>query len=332
VHRAAAWLAAISLVACGGEEDAEPRLLPGSPDATRALGFTASGRPVAIGGTSTFGLAYLQHQDGDTWIRAAVVPGFGTRAQLIGGGASVPLLALSDTTLYRIVDEAAMTWDPITIPLGASSGTVFGADATGLVFALDLSGGDGNGAVVTWRPGDAVWTELAGTRPIGAAAKQFVVEPGGRVTWFVPGRGIVRAAAGTQATIVDCHGFGDCTVPFTSLSYDDSGALTVLVCPREAPPRFALRLADGDTVAQELPLPADITICVGLDTAPDGASVLAGVDDAGDGPLALLPARATTWTRVAAASASLTYVLRDRRTAFAHGDAQTTRGIYQLDF
>ena len=322
----------ISLVACGGDEDVEPRLLPGSPDATRALGFTASGRPVAIGGTSTFGLAYLQHQDGDIWVRAAVVPGFGARAQLIGGGTSVPLLALSDTTLYRIVDEAAMTWDAITIPLGASSGTVFGTDATGLVYALDLSGGDGNGAVVTWMPGDALWAELAGTRPMGAAAKQFIVEPSGRVTWFVPGQGIVRAASGTQATIVDCHDVGDCTVPLTSLSYDDGGALTFLVCPREAPPRFALRLADGDTVAQELPLPSDITVCVGLDTAPDGTSLLAGVGDTGDGPLALLPARATTWTRVAAASSSLTYVLRDRRTAFAHGDAQAVRGIYQLDF
>jgi len=328
VHRA---VVLVALVACGGGGDAEPKLLPGSPDATRTLAFTTTGTPVAIGGSSTFGLAFLQHQDGDAWVRATNVPGFGTRAQLIGGGPGVPLLAASDTTIYRLVDEAAMIWDGISIPIGASTGTIFGTDATGRVYALDLAGGDGNGAVVTWTPGEIRWAELAGTRPMGAGAKQFVVEPSGRVTWFVPGQGIVRAAAGAQAMAVDCHDVGDCTVPFTSLSYDDAGALTLLVCPREAPPRFALRLGDGDTVAQELPLPSGVTLCLGLDSAPDGTSLLGGVDDSGEGPLALLGARSTAWDRVAAASQGLTYVIRDRSTVFGFGDAQLERGIYQFE-
>ena len=175
----------LALVACGGD-DAEPRRLPGSPDATRALAFTASGRPVAIGGTSTFGLAFHQHQDGERWVRAELVAGFGTRALLIGGGSSGPLLAVGDTTLYSLIEDPAMTWNGITIPMGPGSGTIFGADGSGRVYGLDLAGGDGNGAVVTWLPGQQVWTEVSGTRPIGAGAKQFAVEPTGRVTWFVP--------------------------------------------------------------------------------------------------------------------------------------------------
>lgn len=320
----------LGVVACGGG-DAEPRHLPGSPDATRALAFTASGRPVAIGGTSTFGLAFLQHQDGDAWVRADRIPGFGTRALLIGGGSIGPLLALDDTTLYQL-EEATMTWNGFTIPFGASLGTIFGTDGGGRVYGLDLSGGDGNGAVLTWMPGDTRWIELAGTRPIGAGAKQFVVESTGRVTWFMPGAGIVRADAGTQATIVDCNELGDCTVPFTGLSYDDRGALTFLVCPREAPPRFAVRLASGDTVSQQHPVPSDVTVCVGLDTAPDGTTVLAGVDDSGDGPLSILGVRSTSWERIAAASQGLTYVIRDGGAVFGYGDAQLERGIYQVEF
>lgn len=321
------------LLAIGGCDggDAEPRHLPGSPDATRALGFTASGRLVAIGGTSTFGLAFLQHQDGDVWVRADRVPGFGTRAKLIGGGASSPLLALDDATLYQL-DEVAMVWNGITIQVGASSGTIFGTDGGGRVYGLDLAGGDGNGAVVTWMPGEARWSELAGTRPMGAGAKQFVVESTGRVTWFVPGQGIFRADAGTRTTIIDCHDLGDCTVPCTALSYDDLGTLTFLVCPREAPPRFVVRMASGDTIAQQLPVPSDVTACLGLDTAPDGTTVLAGIDDSGDGPLSILGVRSMEWARIAAASQGLTYVIRDRDTVFGYGDAQLERGIYEIEF
>jgi hypothetical protein len=237
------------LAACGGHEDATPQLLPGSPDATRALAFTASGTLVAIGGTSTFGLAFLQHQDGDTWVRAPLVPGFGSRAQLIGGGTTASLLALDDTTLYRLIDETAMTWDGITIPVGASTGTAFGTDATGVVYALDLAGGDGNGAVITWMPGSMRWTEVAGTRPMGSRASGFVVEPSGRVTWFVPGQGIVRAEAGTQTTIVACADVGDCMTPMTFLTYDDHGTLTAFVCAPDAPSAASTSSISSDAYA-----------------------------------------------------------------------------------
>ncbi len=320
----------IALVACGGDGDVEPELLSGSPDATRALAFTASGRLVAIGGTSSFGLAYLQHQDGDAWVRAANVPGFGTRAQLIGGGPSVPLFAASDTTLYSL-DETTMTWDGITIPAGATTGTVFGADGDGRIYALDVGDGDGNGAVVTWMPGDARWVELAGTRPLGPSASQFVVEAAGRVTWVVEGAGVVRADAGAQAAIVTCSDLGDCSLPIEGLSYDDVGALTLVTCPREDPPRFAIRLAGDDAVPQQIPLPSEISGCIGLDTAPDGTTVLAGFGYAEDGVLAILPPRSTTWRRVSAASQGRTYVIRDRSSVFAFGDAQLDRNIYVID-
>jgi outer membrane protein assembly factor BamB len=325
-----AAVALLALVACS-DGDAEPTLLAGSPDATRALGFTETGTPVAIGGTSTFGLAFLQHQVGDTWIRAELVPGFGTRAQLIGGGTHGPLLALDDITLYRLVDETARSWDGITIPAGASTGTVFGADATGHVYALDLAGGDGNGAVVAWMPGDPRWIEVPGTRPLGPGAKGFIVEADGRVTWFVPDRGIVRVDAGAQGTIIDCHELGDCSVPFTSLAYDDRGALTFLVCSPDVPPRFAIRLAAGATVGQQLPLPSGATRCLGLGASADGTRFLAGVDGTDDGPLARLGPSSASWTRVAAASPGFRYVVRDARSVFAFGDAQPERGVYQID-
>jgi len=325
-----AAVALLALVACS-DGDAEPTLLAGSPDATRSLAFASSGRPVAIGGTSAFGLAFLQHHDGERWIRAELVPGFGTRALLLGGGATTPLVAVSDTTLYRLADATAMTWDGISIPAGASSGTIFGVDGSGRIYGLDLAGGDGNGAILSWLPGEARWMEVAGTRPLGLGAARFVVEASGRVTWFVPDRGLVRAEAGAQATLVDCHDLGDCSVPFTSLSYDDLGALTFLGCSPTAPPRFAIRLPDGDTVPQERPIPSDITTCLGLATAPDGTTILAGVDEAGDGPLSILPANTATWERVAAAAHGFTYVVRDRTTVFALGDGQLERGIYQID-
>lgn len=318
----------LALVGCS-DGDAEPQLLAGSPDATRSLAFAPSGRPVAIGGTSTFGLAFLQHHDGSSWVRAELVPGFGTRALLLGGGPA-PLVAVSDTTLYRLIDETARTWEGFTIPSGVS-GSIFGVDADGRIYGLDLASGDGNGAVVSWKPPETRWTEVPGTRPLGLAAARFVVEPSGRVTWFVPDRGLVRAEGGAQATLVDCHDLGDCSVPFTSLSYDDRGTLTFLVCSPTMPPRFAARLPDGDTVAQERPVPSAIATCLGLGTAPDGTTVLAGVDDEGDGPLAIMPAGSATWERVAAAAHGLTYVVRDRNTVFAFGDAQLERGIYQID-
>jgi len=122
-------IAVVLAAGCGGG-DAEPELLAGSPDATRALAFDARGNPVAIGGTSTFGLAFVHHQAGDRWVRAAGVAGFGARAQLLGGG-TLPLYALSESTLYRLDDPALYAWSTFPIPPGVTAGTPVGVDATG---------------------------------------------------------------------------------------------------------------------------------------------------------------------------------------------------------
>jgi hypothetical protein len=314
----------VALAGCS-DEPVEVVLVPGSPDATRTVAFDADGALVAIGGPSAFGLAQLQRLDGEQWVHADGVASFGASAQLLGGGA-LPLYAISETTLYRLDDVAAFRWSAFPIPLGVTEGTLFGVDASGAVYALDLSEGDGNGAVITWRPGEVRWAELAGSRPMGALARGYVVEPSGRVSWIVPDVGVVRVDGGVQATIVDAG-------PVEALTYDANGNLTFLACPVEQPPRMAKRLRDGATVAQEARIPSSDVRCHGLVTAPDGTSLLATLDASGaGGTLAVWDAGADGWSRVAPATRALRYAIRDGATAFGFGDALELRGIYRVEF
>lgn len=289
-------------------------LLVGTPDANRALAFDARGNVVAIGGTSTFGLAHLQRQIGETWTRAAGVAGFGSRAQLLGGG-ELPLYAVSESSLYRLDDVATFAWSALPIPQGATANTLFGVDGGGVVYALDLADGLENGAIVAWNPDLVRWSEVAGTRPLGVGASSFAVSASGAVAWAVPGIGVRGVEAGAQVTRIDC---ADCTI--AHLAFDRTDTVLALACPGA--------LIRG---AQDAPLPSDQVTCHGADAIADGAVLLAGLDASGTGG-GLFLATGTTWTRVAATSSAFTYVLRDRETAFAFADGSVERGIYQLSF
>ncbi len=310
------------LVACGSD-DAEPIHLAGSPDATRALAFTARGTPVAIGGTNAFGLMYLQHQDGERWVRAAGVPAFGSAAQLIGGGGR-PLYALSDTTLYAL-DETTMTWTATVMPAGPWPGTVFGTDTSGLVYALDVGTGQGDSAVVAWMPGATRWYDVAATRPTGNLAAP-AVGADGRVAWLMIDTGIVEVADGMRTLLVDCTG-QTCAQGAGQLTFAASGTLTFRVCADDGGPPVVMRVEDAGVT--ELPTPADATSCGDLTTAADGSSLLAS---SYDGAVWRVAARGATWSRVASAEPGMRYVLRDQATAFAIGDPlQGVHGLYRLD-
>lgn len=319
MRTAASIACSIVLAACGGG-DAELELLPGSPAATRALAFAADGSPVAIGGPSTFGLAQLQvHADG-AWTVVPGAAGFDARAQLLGGGA-LPLSALSQsTTLYRAGEPVRAAWTAYAIPAGATPGTLFGTDATGRIYGLDLADGDGNGAVVSWLPGNARWDEVPGTRPVEAGVRELVVEGSGRVSWIAPGIGVVRVEAGARSVVVDCA-----ACAFHTPTYDAAGALTVVACPTIVRVR-----ADGGVV--ELGAPDGHVACASLDTAPDGTTLLASFGDTGDGALSILGPRAAGWDRIAAARPGLTYLIRDQATAYAHGDGAGAHGVHVIAF
>ncbi|MDX2092654.1 MAG: hypothetical protein SFX73_32615 [Kofleriaceae bacterium] len=316
-------LSSLVLIAACTEEDAPMVHIAGSPDATRTVAFDADGGLVAIGGPSAFGLAHLQRLDGEQWVQAEGVAGFGARVQLIGGG-DLPLYAVGETTLYRLDDVAAFRWSAFPIPLGVTDGTVFGVDAMGAVYGIDLS--EGEGFVVTWMPGDQRWLELAGSRPLVATAHGYVVEPAGRVTWIDPETGVVRLDGGAQTTLVEPG-------PFASLTYDARGNLTFLACPAEQPPRMAKRLRAGATVAQDAMIPTSDTACHGLTTAPDGTSLLATLDGSGaGGTLSVWRPGEDGWSRVAPATSALRYTIRDGTSAFGYADALELRGIYRIDF
>lgn len=299
----------VLLAACGDEGDLEPALLPGSPAATRALYGD-----YVIGGDSAFGLARLLHREGDAWTPAADVAAFGARAQLFAGDT---LYAASEGTLYQ---QAGTAWMARTIPPATSAVTLLGAIGDVIYGkAPDLDGG----ALVTWSPGTQIWMEVAGSRPLGTGARQFLLEDG-RITWSDPERGIVRAEAGAQRVIVDCAAEerGACSVPLLPLFSTKSDELALIACSHDAPPSAAFRLRGEELVPVELP--AELPNC--LAAASDATQAVLATD----GILYRLDAKATAWKRIALASPGLTYV-PSGDTIYAYGDGIDARGIYVLD-
>lgn len=299
----------VCLAACGDDGDVSADLLAGSPAATRALHGD-----YVIAGDSAFGLARLVHHVGDAWLVATDVSPFGSHAQLFEGDV---LYAASETTLYRL-DGAE--WSGRPIPPAATAVTIIGA--VGEVIYGRAPDPDG-GAIVTWTPTQQLWAEVPGGRPLGMGARAFLLEDG-RITWSDPQRGIVRAEGGAQTVIVDCTSeeLGACVTPLLPLFYTTSDELALIACSHDAPPSAAFRLRGDELVPIELP--AELPTCITVTSEP-GQAVLAT-----DGILYRLDGKATTWKRIALASAGLTYVPTGAK-IYAYGDGVSARGIYVLD-
>ena len=303
----------VAIAACGDDGDITPEPLAGAPPVTRAL--LPSDPVIAIGGDSAFGLARLVQRTGDTWKPALNVVPFGAGAQLFQG--DVPIAA-SETTLYRLEDEARFAWTAISIPPGSAQIELIGADGDTIYgIAPDTDGG----AVVRWVAGSAIWQEV--TRPIGTGARAFLIEPE-RITWSDPARGVVVAERGAQIVVADCtlEELGACSTAILPLAYAPNGDLAVIGCPRDAPPIAAYRVHAGELVA--VGLPDDLSPCV---AATGGAGH--GVIATEDAVLDLAPA-AKSWKRVAASSPGLRYISAGGA-IYAYGDGISARGIYLLD-
>lgn len=313
---------ALFVVLAGCGDDVQITRLPGSPAATRALTFFDDGAPIAIGGDTEFGLAYLQTPNGSTWERAEGVPAFDANAKLLRGTSDI--FAIGETQVYRW--ERANTgggfaWSTIAIPSGTTANTAFGVDDLGHIFALELLP-DGAGAVWSWRTDTTRWEEVPMTRPIGVGAAQFAISANGTtVVWSVPGSGItwVDRVAGTR-TEISCESpaLGACAASIRGLVARDD-VVHALVCD-DVPNglRGVVSLtASGPATSHELAGESCRSIAqIAYGTVlvvGDSVHVLGNPDDG--------------LVRLTSADPSLTYTLLDPSTAFAFGD-----GIYKIDF
>ena len=306
---------AIVLAACG--DDVEITRLPGSPSATRALTFLDDGTPVAIGGDSEFGLAYLQAPGGDAWMRATGVPAFDANANLLRGSNDV--FAISETQVHRWTGGFA--WTATTIPVGITANTSFAVDDLGHIFALELQP-DGAGAVWVWRTDTNRWEEVPLTRPIGIGATHFAIaESGNRVAWSVPGVGVtwVDRIAGSRTEIACTDpALGGCAATIRGVVLRGD-VMHVLVCDHEP---NGLRSVVSITAAGIGPVSdfADddcrAIVQVSYGTMLVVADSLYLLQDPDAGLVALMDA-----------DPALSYTLFDPSTAYAFGD-----GIYRIDF
>lgn len=307
------------LAACG--DDVEITRLPGSPAATRALTFFDDGQPIAIGGDSEFGLAYLQTPEGDAWTRAVDVPAFDANAKLLRG--SNDIFAIGETQVYRwerANNGGGFAWKAIGIPFGTTPNTAFSVDDLGDIFALELQP-DGAGAVWTWRTDTNRWEEIPITRPIGVGAVNFTTsDSGNTIVWSVPDVGIVWVdrIANTRTEIA----FEDAALAAAAvrgLVIRGDEVAHALVCDGEA---NGVRSVVSITAAGIGPANdfhdeacrsiAQITYGTML-VVGDSVYVLGNPDDG--------------LVELADADPALTYTLFDPSTAFGYGD-----GIYRIDF
>lgn len=307
----------VALVACSDE--AVITRLPGSPPATRALTFFDDGRPIAIGGTSEFGLAYLQTPDGDGWIRADGVPAFDASAKLLRGASDI--FAIGETQVHRWERAAGgggFAWKTTAIPFGTTANTAFAVDDLGRIYALELQP-DGAGAVWSWRTDTSRWEEVPMTRPIGVGATHFAIaESGNSLAWSVPGTGIVwvdRIAA--TRTEIACDGaMLGCEATVRGLVVRGD-VVHALVCNTESPDTIVAITATGIDRAYDF----DDEACRGIVQISYGTMLVTGdslyVLEGSDGGL----------VRITGADPALRYTLFDPSTAYAFGD-----GIYKIDF
>jgi hypothetical protein len=313
-------LVAIAIPACS--DDVEITRLPGSPAATRALTFFDDGTPIAIGGDSEFGLAYLQAPNGSSWERAVDVPAFDAHAKLLRGSSDI--FAIDETQVHRW-ERAAMgggfAWKTIAIPGGVTPDTAFAVDDLGHIFALELQL-DGAGAVWSWRTDTTRWEEVPMTRPIGVGATNFAISNSGNtVAWSVPDVGLVRIdrIANTRTDIAcEDPALGACAATVRGLATSDE-VVTALVCDQEVNglrsvvtitaagigPAYSFRDASCRSLAR---ISYGTVLVVG-----DSVYTLGNSDDG--------------LARITDADPALTYTLFDPSTAFAFGD-----GIYRIDF
>jgi hypothetical protein len=313
-------VAAITLAACS--DDVEITKLPGSPTATRALTFFDDGTPIAIGGDSEFGLAYLQTPNGSTWERAVDIPAFDANAKLLRGRSDI--FAIGETQVHRW--ERANTgggfaWKTIAIPFGTTANTAFGVDDIGNIFALELAP-DGAGAVWSWRTDTNRWWEVPMTRPIGIGATSFTIsESGNSLAWSVPGTGLVWVdrIADTR-TELSCEepALGACAATVRGLAMDD-GVLHALVCDQEVNGLRTLVSFAAAGVGRIREFRDES--CRSLARISYGTMLVVAdsvhvVDSADQG-----------FVSITDADPSLSYTLFDPSTAYAFGD-----GIYRIDF
>lgn len=312
-------LAAIVLVlgACS-DDDVEITRLPGSPSATRALTFFDDGQPVAIGGASEFGLAYLQTPDGDTWTRAVGVPAFDANAKLLRGKSDI--FAIAETQVYRwqrANDGGGFAWTTIGIPSGTTANTAFSVDDLGHIFALELQP-DGAGAVWTWRTDTNRWEEIAMSRPIGIGAASFASsDSGNTVVWATPEAIVWLDRIAKTRTEIPCEDAAlGCDATVKGLVIRSDEVAHALVCAPEAN-RVVSISATGVTLAGEL----RDTACRSIAQISYGTMLVVGdgVYSLGNPDDGLV--------RVTDADPALAYTLFDPSTAFAFGD-----GIYRIDF
>ncbi|MFN0248526.1 MAG: hypothetical protein ACKV2T_16660 [Kofleriaceae bacterium] len=298
--------------------------LPGSPSVTRALTFGEGGRPIAIGGESEFGLAYLTTpgDDGDAWIRADGVPAFDANAKLLRGPSDI--LAISEMQVHRwkrANDAGSFAWTTIAIPVGTTPGTEFAIDDLGHLFALDLQP-DGAGAVWTWRTDTTRWHEIPMTRPIGVGATHFAIaDSGNSVAWWVPGVGItwVDRIADTR-TDISCEApeLGACAANVRGLAFRGNAVLSALVCdgePNGLRSVVTLTTQSFGPVSEFRDESCRAMASISYGTKLIVADSLYVLSSSGDG---LVP--------IAEAEPALTYTLLDPSTAFGFGD-----GIYRID-
>ncbi len=311
---------ALALPACS--DDVTITKLPGSPSATRALTFFDDGTPIAIGGDSEFGLAYLQTPGiGDTWTRAADVPAFDANAKLARGSSDI--FAIGETQVHRwerANNGGGFAWRTIAIPFGTTANTAFAVDDLGHIFALELQP-DGAGAVWTWRTDTIRWEEVPLSRPIGVGATHFAIsQTGNTVAWSVPGTGLVRVdrIANTR-TEISCEdpALGACAASVHGVVTTDE-VMHALVCDQEPNGlRSVVSIGSGigaaydfgDDVCRSIAQLSYGTILV----VGDSVYALEGSDDG--------------LVRITDADPALRYTLFDPSTAFAFGD-----GIYKIDF
>ncbi len=311
----------LALAACG--DDVTITELPGSPSATRALTFFDDGTPIAIGGDSEFGLAYLQTPGtGDTWTRATEVPAFDANAKLVRGNSDI--FAIGETLVHRwerANNGGGFAWKSIAIPFGTTANTAFAVDDLGHIFALELQP-DGAGAVWTWRTDTNRWEEIALSRPIGLGANHFAISrSGNHVAWSVPGAGFVwldRIASTRTEISCEDPALGACAATVHGVVTTDE-VMHALVCDQEPNGLRSIVPITSSGVGPSVTFHdeachalASISYGTQLLVA-DGVYVLHNGDDG--------------LVRITDADPALRYTLFDPSTAYAFGD-----GIYRIDF
>jgi hypothetical protein len=331
------WLVAIAVAGCGGSSahpDAAGALTAtftdlGAPAVVAGLTFDAGGAPIVFAAPTTAGPFAVSRRSGSAWTAAVSVTASTAQVGFMtGGSGAIAALATegSAVELWELVDDAAFTWQQLTVPGLPTPGAwrFVGQDAAASYFAIV----DGAGlALYSWTAGSAAWTAVPGFDEAGDEQGVVVAPDGAIYVEYSPPAtenfNYQRVADATTTAIAPCTA-GAPMLYAANGTIDAASDMFFEDCTSAA---LYIVAAGGVCYRPVVALPTGVC---GLAQATADGTVFIFPTEVGDHTIYRLGAGTTTWQVISGDIDGIDgYVARDANTLFRFGNSAV--GLAEAD-